>query len=340
MDSVPSSAVCNEAVKIATKKGFHTLKGFVNGVLRNISRNINDIQWPEKGSIEELEVKYSMPSWIIKKWIKEYSKEDTIKILEAFLKEDSRLSIRCNTSKIKVDELVDILASECDNVERSTVCDEGLKISGYNYLSKMKSFKDGLFYVQDESSMVCVDEAMIKEGDYVVDVCAAPGGKSIMSAIKLAGTGMVDARDINDYKVGLIEDNIERMKVNNITAKVQDATKLDKDVVGKADVVIADLPCSGLGVIGKKTDIKYNVTESDLEELASIQSDILEVVKEYVKDGGTLLYSTCTINKGEHESNVEKFLDKNKEFKLEKMVQMLPGKDHVDGFFIARMRKK
>ena len=351
MDNVPSTAICNEAVKIATKKGFHTLKGFVNGVLRNIDRNIDKIEYPSKDSIEYLEVKYSMPAWIIKKWIKDYSKEITIKILEGFLDENKSISIRCNTNKIKMDDLINEISSDIKEISKSEYCEDGLVINGFDYLSKMKAFKEGLFYVQDESSMVCVDASGVKKDDYVIDVCAAPGGKTVSVALKLDGTGMVDARDINDYKVGLIEENIERMKLKNVKAKEWDALKLDKECIGKADVVIADLPCSGLGVIGKKVDIKYNITNNDLEELSKLQKDMLMVVKDYVKVGGTLLYSTCTINKGENEDNVIWFLENNKDFSLESlepyistnikcdnegMLQMMPGVHNVDGFFIAR----
>ena len=339
MDSVPDSAAINEAVKLATKKGFYNLKGFVNGVLRGISRNIDKIEYPAKDSIEYLEVKYSMPAWIIKKWINDYSRETTIKILEGFLNEDGYVSIRCNTNTIKVDDLIDKLSRDIKNIEKSNYCEEGLRIKGFNYLSRLETFKEGLFYVQDESSMICVKEANIKKNDYVIDVCASPGGKALGAAMMLEGTGTVDARDINDYKVNLINDNIDRMNVTNVITKVYDATKLDEESVDKADVVIADLPCSGLGVIGKKVDIKYNVTEKDLLELQDIQRDILDVVKEYVKIDGTLLYSTCTINKGENEDNVNWFLANNRDFKLEKMMQLFPGVDNVDGFFIAKMKR-
>ncbi|MBE5934908.1 MAG: 16S rRNA (cytosine(967)-C(5))-methyltransferase RsmB [Lachnospiraceae bacterium] len=354
MDSVPNTAVCNEAVKLAVKKGFHTLKGFVNGVLRNIDRNFNNITYPAKDTVEYLEIKYSMPSWIIKKWIKDYSKETTIKILEGFLDEDKSITIRCNTNKITVDKLINQLSSDIKDIERSMYCDDGLKIKGYNYLSKIDAFNDGLFYVQDESSMVCADATGAKDNDYIIDVCAAPGGKTVSVALKMNGTGMVDSRDINEYKVGLIEENIERMALSNVKTKEWDALVLDKECIGVADVVIADLPCSGLGVIGKKADIKYNVTSEDLEELCAIQKNMLSVVKDYVKVGGTLIYSTCTINKGENEDNVKWFLENNSDFKLdsltpyvgnnivctqEGMIQMMPGVHNVDGFFIARFKK-
>lgn len=356
MDSIPSRAVCNEAVKIATKKGFHTLKGFVNGVLRNIDRNLDNIEYPQKDTIEYMEIYYSMPRWIIEKWIEDYGREITICILDGLLKDDNTVSIRCNTDVTTVDDLEQILLNEVELVKKSKYCKEGFIISGYNYLSKLQSFKDGLFYVQDESSMIDVDAMGVRDGDYVVDVCSAPGGKAIGAALKLHGTGMVDARDISEYKVELINDNIERVKIDNIKTKVFDAMDVDKEIVNKADVVIADLPCSGLGVIGKKTDIKYNVSDTDLDELQGLQRNILEVIKCYVKPGGILLYSTCTINKGENEDNVKWFLENNKEFKLESLkpyvskelsdksidkgyLQLLPGVHDTDGFFMARLRK-
>lgn len=369
MDSVPNRAAINEAVNLASKKGFYNLKGFINGVLRNIDRNLDKIEYPKykkvsanlhskkiaADELEYLEVKYSMPKWIIEKWISEFDKETTIKILDGFLQDNSTTSVRCNTNIMDVDELAELLSKDVAKVEKSKYCKEGLILSGYDYLGKMNSFNQGLFYVQDVSSMISVDAMGIKSDQYIIDVCAAPGGKAITAALQLKKTGMVDARDISDKKVKYITENIDRFGLDNVSVKVQDALIEDESVIEKADIVIADLPCSGLGVIGQKADIKYNVTKEKLDELVQLQRKMLSIVHKYVKPGGTLLYSTCTINQDENLSNVKWFTE-NYDFEMDSLVpyvskniktntlekgylQLLPGVHNTDGFFIARMRK-
>ncbi len=341
MDAVPAGATCNEAVKLAQKKGFHNLKGFVNGVLRSISRGMDEIELPdrEKTPVEYLAVCYSMPEWIVKQWITQYGEAKTEEMLKAFL-EDAPTSIRVNTARISRDELKKILEAEGVAVQENPKLPYGLYISGYDYLNSLESFGQGLFYVQDTSSMLVSHLAEPKSGDYVLDVCAAPGGKSIHMAELLKGTGMVEARDLTAYKVGLIQENIERSQLSNVRAVQADARILRDEDVEKADIVIADLPCSGLGVIGRKTDIKYKMTLEKQRELAALQQEILNTVASYVKPGGTLMYSTCTINREENEENVSVFLSKHKEFVLEYQEQLLPDSGRQDGFFIARLKKE
>ena len=355
MDSVPNSAVCNEAVKLAAKKGFVNLKGFVNGVLRNIDRNVNDIQYPKQDNmVEYLSIKYSMPTWILEKWKKTYDWETIERILQGFLQEKGTI-IRCNLNRISKEDLKKKLEAEGVTVTQHPYLEYALEISGYDYLGDLESFEDGDFQVQDLSSMLVAEIAAPKEGDYVIDVCAAPGGKSLHIADKLHGTGHVEARDLTDYKVDLIWDNIERSQMKNVEAVRHDALVYDEDSKEKADIVIADLPCSGLGVIGKKADIKYKMTEETQRELAKLQKNILQIVHRYVKPGGTLVYSTCTINEEENMKNVRWFLQQNPEFEsvsvepvlceeLKKSVkegclQLLPGIHESDGFFIAVFRK-
>ena len=247
------------------------------------------------------------------------------------------------------------LEAEGVTVTQHPYLEYALEISGYDYLGDLESFEDGDFQVQDLSSMLVAEIAAPKEGDYVIDVCAAPGGKSLHIADKLHGTGHVEARDLTDYKVDLIWDNIERSQMKNVEAVRHDALVYDEDSEEKADIVIADLPCSGLGVIGKKADIKYKMTEETQRELAKLQKNILQIVHRYVKPGGTLVYSTCTINEEENMENVRWFLQQNPEFEsvsvepvlceeLKKSVkegclQLLPGIHESDGFFIAAFRK-
>lgn len=356
MDSVPDSAVCNEAVKLATKKGFHTLKGFVNGVLRNIARNIDKIEYPaEENYVEYLSVKYSMPPWILEQWLAVFDKKTVECMLEDFLKEKPT-TIRCNLNQCSVEELVETLQNEGVTVERHPYLPYALWISGYDYLADLMSFQTGMFYVQDISSMLVAHLANPTQGDAVIDVCAAPGGKSIHVAELLKGTGRVEARDLTDYKVSLIQENIERTQMKNMTAVKWDATVLDENAVGTADVVIADLPCSGLGVMGKKTDLKYKMTLESAKELAALQKEMLSKVQAYVKPEGTLIYSTCTIHTRENMENVNWFLNQYPEFELvpiqtllpeelrksvekEGCLQFLPGVHKSDGFFIAKFRK-
>lgn len=352
MDTVPNSAVCNEAVKLAVKKGFGTLRGFVNGVLRNVARQLNRVEYP-KEPVSALSVRFSMPDWILRLWLHEYSMETVEKILADFQKEKP-VTIRCNTSKARPEELGEILKGEGLKAAGHPYLPYAFKITGYNYLGGLKSFQDGLFAVQDISSMLVGEIASPKAGDNIIDVCAAPGGKAIHLADKLKGTGHVEARDLTDYKVGMIQENIDRMQISNVSAVLWDATVLDGASAGTADIVIADLPCSGLGVLGRKTDLKYKVTIEQTEDLILLQRKILDVVWQYVKPGGTLIYSTCTINPGENQGNVHWFLETHPEFQLECIedlicdglrqyiqekgcLQLLPGVNDSDGFFIARM---
>ena len=340
MDAVPNSAVCNEAVKLASKKGFHNLKGYVNGVLRNISRNLDQVVYPDKSDfVQYLSVRYSMPVWILKQWLSVYEEETVETMLGDFLKEKPT-TVRCNLNQCTVAELTESLRKEGVEVQTHPRLSYALSISGYDYLANLESYRKGMFYIQDISSMLVTETADPKAGDYVIDVCAAPGGKALHMAEKLDGTGHVEARDLTDYKVNLIQENILRTGITNVSAVKQDATEADAASLEKADIVIADLPCSGLGVLGKKTDLKYKMTEAIQRELVALQRSILSNVQSFVKPGGTLVYSTCTIHKGENEENVAWFLEQFPNFALEgEARQLLPGVDASDGFFIAKFKR-
>ncbi|NLZ80867.1 MAG: class I SAM-dependent methyltransferase, partial [Clostridiales bacterium] len=282
----------------------------------------------------------------------DYSDEEVEKIATASL-EEQKTSVRIASNEKSKVEILEILKDDEVIIEANKYLDYAFYISGYNYLNDLIAFRKGYLQVQDTSSMFVAEAAGVKEGDYVIDVCAAPGGKSLHIASKLNGTGMVEARDLTDYKINLIQENIERIAANNIIAKQQDALLLDESSLNKADVLIADLPCSGLGVMGKKTDIKYKTNPDSLKELVRLQRDILSVVYKYVKVGGTLIYSTCTINKEENEENVIWFTE-NFPFVLEDLTpylpsaldglekgytQLLPGIHNTDGFFIGRLKR-
>ena len=347
MDSVPDSAVCNEAVKLAQRKGFYNLKPFVNGVLRTIAREIGKLELPsrEEDEVRYLSVKYSMPEYLVEKWKAAYGVKTTEKILEDFLTERP-ITVRCRTHKASLKEIVTSLKAQGVTVQQAPYLPYALKISDYNHILTLDAFLQGKILVQDISSMLVAQTAAPKKGDYVIDVCAAPGGKSTHIAELLQGSGHVLARDLTDNKVDMIEENIERHGLNNMSAEVWDATVFDADSAGKADILICDLPCSGLGVLGRKKDIRYKMTPESVDEIAALQRQILDTVHTYVKPNGVLVYSTCTIDEAENEDNVRWFIEKHPEFELDKsfaegtgMKQILPGEHGSDGFFIARFIK-
>lgn len=339
MDSVPDSAVCNEAVKLAGKRGFSGLKGFVNGLLRNISRNMDAVKYPDPSDkIRWLSVTYSMPEWIVKQMLSDYPEETVTAVFEDFQKEKPT-SIRCNLSKISREDLKKALEEEHVTVKLHPTLDCAMYLSDYDYLGALECFEKGYFQVQDVSSMEVAMWASPEQGDSIIDVCAAPGGKSLHLADMLRGTGHVEARDLTEYKVNLILDNIDRSGLTNIDAVCMDATVPDEASIDKADIVIADLPCSGLGVLGKKTDLKYKMTEQMQQDLVKLQREILSVVHRYVKPGGKLLYSTCTIHKAENEENAQWFETQYPEFEKVRERQFIPGVDESDGFYIAEFRR-
>ena len=357
MDSVPDSAVCNEAVKLTQRKGFYNLKPFVNGVLRTIAREMDQVKFPsrEENLVRSLSVEYSMPEQLVERWLEAYGEEITEKILKDFL-EEKPLTVRCRTYLNSQEAIVKSLTDQGVKVEPAPYLPYACHISGFDHILALDAFINGKILVQDVSSMLVAEAADPQKGDYVIDVCAAPGGKSLHVGDKMEGFGTVDARDVSQYKVNLIEENIRRTNSINVQAKVQDATIFDQESELLADIVLADVPCSGYGVIGKKPDIKYRVTPQKQEEIVILQRTILDRAANYVKPRGTLIFSTCTIAKEENEENMM-WLLQNYPFKLESLdpclpeelhsettalgyLQLLPGVHKTDGFFIAKFRRK
>jgi len=375
MDQIPDSAVCNEAVKLAGKRGFKGLSGFVNGVLRNIARNRNAIVYPDERTdrVKALSVRYSMPQWLIEFWDQAYGQEKTEAVLKGLLLEHPvTVRLKEGISDEEKEAWISDLSRQKTEAEPHPYLPYAFRIKGAEGVRSIPGYEEGLFAVQDVSSMLAVEAAgvsgLIKNtvGDcsakqksetaaeelLAVDVCGAPGGKSLHMAEKLHGKGKVISRDLTEYKVSLIEDNIERTGYTNIEAQVYDATVFDESLLEKADVVLADLPCSGLGIIGKKRDIKYRAAQETMQELTVLQRRILDTVWRYVKPGGVLIYSTCTINPGENDNMVQWFVE-NHPFKLQSLapylpqalkdegktgkMQFFPGIHETDGFFIARM---
>lgn len=356
MDSVPDSAVCNEAVKLANKRKFASLKGYVNGVLRQIARQKDAISLPdpETDYTYYLSVRYSMPEFLTERFLSWYGKE-TETILAAFL-EQHPVTVRF-VSSLSEEE---IRAYEEAWKKRGVIVSEhpylkfARKLEKVEGIASLDGFGEGAFVVQDLSSMLVCACAGIERGMSVVDVCAAPGGKTLHAAELVGKDGMVRAFDVSYTKVERILENVERMGYTNVCAEESDATIFREDLIESGDVVIADLPCTGLGVIGKKQDIKYRIDETALNEITTLQKKILKNVWQYVKKGGTLMYSTCTMNPEENEKMVA-WIEEQFPLKREEIIsclpkalassvqndtlQLKPGIHDCDGFFITKLKR-
>ena len=341
MDSVPDSAACNEAVRLAVKKGFGPLRGFVNGVLRRIAREKENLPLPDPSErTAYLSVRYSVPAWIVEQWRQEYGEERTEDILNALYRERPTC-IWCGKKGPEREALIKEMEEAGITVRPHPEGQGVLCISGYDYLGTVPGFREGAFLVQDISSARAVEAGDIRKGDHVLDICGAPGGKALHAAWLLEGTGSVETRDVSPAKMALIQENIDRMGIPGIRAVCQDATVFDEASVETADVLLADLPCSGLGVLAKKTDLKYRMNPGQEEELVQLQRKILSTVKDYVKPGGTLLYSTCTVHRAENEENADWFRKEFPEFSLEWQEQIFPSASReTDGFYLAKFKKR
>ena len=351
MDHIPDAAACDEAVKLTRKRGLKNLSGYVNGVLRNISRNKEVIHYPdpEKTPAAYLSMRYSVPEWLAEMWLRDYGFEMTAGMGQAML-DDQKTTVRVRDSQ-NMAAVTEALRSEGLHIEEGCI----LHLSGYDYLGNVGPFADGRITAQDESAMLAAVAAGIAGGESIIDVCAAPGGKSMHMADILKGSGQVSARDLTETKVLKIQENLKRTGLKNVSAEVKDALVFYPEDAQKADIVMADLPCSGLGVMGRKADIKRSVTPEKITALAALQREILSVVQRYVKPGGVLVYSTCTVSKAENEENMQWF-EEHFPFGLESLdayipekvrndqtkagwIQILPGQYQSDGFFIARFRR-
>ncbi len=357
LDKVPDSAACNEAVKLAQKRGFGPLKGFVNGVLRNIARNKETIVYPDRGKdlVKALSVKYSIPQNLVELLLAQYGETDAETIFAGYhLERPVCVRMSQNLSAQEKEQVLhnwDTLGTEAKPHPWLAYAYE---LHQAGNLKEDVNFTNGLYTVQDVSSMLVSEIAGIQEGDYIIDVCSAPGGKALHACDKLHGTGCVDARDVSEYKTGLILENKERLHADNLCVKVWDARVKDAEAEGKADIVLLDIPCSGLGVIGRKPEIKYRLDEASFAQLDALQKEIADAVVCYVKPGGTLIYSTCTLRKEENEQMVTYIAEKYgfttdslnpylpKELQNEDTVKgyltLLPT-DKSDGFFMARLIK-
>lgn len=356
LDRIPSSAAVNESVKLAKKK-YPGLEGFVNGILRNISRNPQDFKLPEreKSPLIYLSVKYSHPEWLVERWISRYGVDSTEKLLKAN-NTTPELTIRANMRMNTVEELKGILAAENVITDDGLICKGCLRIKhATQSVMELKAFEDGRFIVQDEASAKAAEILSPLPGARVLDVCAAPGGKTLYMADLMDNKGLIVARDVYPHKLKMIADNAQRLGIDIIRLQNLDALKLDKESLEQFEYVLVDAPCSGLGIIRRKPEIRYNKTLQDVQELAGIQLQMLEIAAQYVRKGGHILYSTCTIEPEENEQVVEafmachsnefEFVDIRDEFDAscvqdKPYVTLYPQTSGTDGFFMCKIRRR
>ena len=341
MNKIPNSAACNEAVKLIKKSKERGNVGLVNAVLRNLCK---ETTYDLLKNIENQSVKYSVENWLYDRLVSEYTKEKIDSFFENALLVPP-IFIRINLLKENAFELILKELEEIGAKIISTDIDDFYAVEGIKNVEKLNSFKSGLFFVQDYSSRLAVLALSAKPNERILDCCAAPGGKTFSIAIDMQNTGEVISLDIHSHRVKLISDGAKRLSLENVKADVNDAAVFNKDL-GLFDRVICDVPCSGFGVIRRKPEIKYK-SEVECAGLPEIQKNILDVASRYVKSGGRLVYSTCTLLKEENDEVVKSFLSKNKEFKLvspfndetAKTFTFMPPDDLGDGFFVAVMER-
>lgn len=335
MDSVTDFAAVDESVKLC-KKVFPKGSGFVNGVLRNVLRDEKAFDIPTKRTIENRSVRYSVSEDIIRLLEEQYGHDETERILDA-VNEKPRLFLRVNSLKTNTQDLIDILSRENVSVDRVKGEEFALEVKGLKNIEKDIAYLDGLFTVQDTSSMKTVRALDPKPGERLLDLCACPGGKSTFMAELMHNEGYVLAQDISVPKLKLVDKACSRLGIGIVETRMWDATITDPDMIGSFDRVLIDAPCSGLGIIRKKPEIRYRLCEQ-FESLYDIQKKILNNGAKYLKDGGILVYSTCTINKKENEDRIRDLMRDNNFLLLEERC-LLFGEEESDGFYIAKLKK-
>lgn len=360
LDRIPSHAIVNEAVTIAKKRGHQGISGLVNGILRNIIRNKESIKLPTNLSKnEKISLKYSHPEWMVNRFIKDFGEIQAEEICKTNNLPPFH-SVRVNILKTNRDTMLQMLREKMGNAEitESPLSEQGIRIKGGGNIAYSKWYEDGLITIQDESSMLVAQVLDPKPGMTVLDALAAPGGKTTHIAEKMGNKGRIIASDIHKHKIKLIETQKNRLGIDIIETILLDARKLNQHYGEEFDRILLDVPCSGLGVIRRKPDLKWTKTEADIKNLTSIQREILDSVSPLLKPGGVLVYSTCTIAPEENQQMVKEFLSANPEFTLdnslpellpatinekidasEGMLQILPQHFLTDGFFISRLIK-
>ncbi|CAB1243601.1 16S rRNA (cytosine(967)-C(5))-methyltransferase RsmB [Clostridium sp. MT-14] len=352
LSKIPEFAVVNEAVELSKRKSVKLSK-LVNGVLRNYLRNKDTLTCEHKGDkMSRWCFKYSFSRWMAELFITQYGE----KTGESILKNSNivpKVTVRVNTLKIKYEQVWNELIKNGYDVKEGTICKEALIIKKGSNIELNPLFKKGYITVQDESSMLVAHVMDLEENMTVLDLCSAPGGKSCHIAELMKNTGKVYACDLHANKMSLVKENASRLGVENLIYNVFDAEKYIGQFENAADRVLIDVPCSGLGIIRKKPEIKWTKNKDSMDNLVKIQRNIMLNASKYVKQEGKLIYSTCTLNKVENNENINWFIQKNPQFKLEKInfgdfeniiydekgyITVLPN-DNMDGFFIAKMIK-
>ena len=347
MDKIPDSAAVNETVKIVRKSKFQALGGFVNAILRSFLRDEKKIEYPTE-MVKYLSVKYSVSEDIANIFVNQYESEAE-NILEGFFNLDG-VNIKVNTLKISVDDLKLELSKSCE-VSNHPLIEDVLVLKNAGSVRNLYGFSEGFFHVQDAASAICAKIVGAKDGERVLDVCAAPGGKSFSIAENMGDNGEVVALDLYEHKVELIKKGAKRLGLNSVKSFVNDAEKFNSDL-GKFNKVLCDLPCSGLGILGKKPEIRYK-NVAFIDNLPSLQYHLLCTSSAYVKENGLLFYSTCTLNRNENIEIVKRFLAENNEFEayeigkefenhqddLDNTLTLFPHIHKTDGFFISAFKK-
>ena len=354
LDRIPKSAAVNEAVNLAKRYGHKGSFGFTNAVLRKVTKNDYEEFSNIKDDKERLSKKYSMPIWIIECLMKEKMPIEKIEEICKYSNEKPKLTIRVNKLKTTPEILKEKLENKKIKVEKAKL-DSFLYIQNAKNIENIEEFKEGLFTVQDEGAGLIPFVLNPKPNEIVLDACSSPGGKTTYMAELMQNKGKIIAWDMYEHRVKLVEKAMERLGISIIETKEQDATILKEEYLQKFDKILLDVPCSGLGVLKRKPDIKWQRTLKDIEEIANIQMKILTTCSKYLKNNGEIIYSTCTILKEENEKIIEKFLEKNSNFKLEKIeienkmmknytnsdgkIQLYPNENN-DGFFICKLVRK
>ena len=339
MSSVPEYAAVDESVQMA-KKFARGREKFINGVLRSYIRDRHNIILPNKDRelSKYLSVRYSYEEWIVKLWLEVYDGNFVEELLKAG-NETPPITIRVNRVKALKNDVGQKLVNLGFEVKEGDVSKTALHVRGEGLLDT-DMYKNGEFSVQDEASQLVTEFLQPEPTDLIIDVCAAPGGKSLATAEKMHNKGKVIAQDIYGRKIANVQKEAERLGLSNVETFTWDASKVREDFIEKADRVIVDAPCSGLGVVRRKPEIKYKKNNDEMAMLPIKQLAILEASSKYLKKGGTLLYSTCTINPYENERVVSDFIRKHPEFTLEKSTQLLPNVNRTDGFYISIMKRE